>query len=135
MTKASKYFKATTAVALAVSAVAVAAPAMTEASTFKDLNISQYFYNDVLNLNERGIIKGFEDGTFKPGNSLTRGQAAKIIAGVLQLDTTEVTNPNFKDIPTSHQYYCAIAALKQAGIIDGYEDVHSAKVKQFNVIT
>lgn len=42
--------------------------------------------------------------------------------GVLQLDTANVKDPNFKDISTSHQYYGAIAALKQAGIIDGYED-------------
>lgn len=118
----SKFIKATTAAAVAASVVAVAAPISTEASTFKDVQASHQFFDAIKSLSDRGIINGFEDGTFKPGENLTRGQAAKIIAGVLGLDTTNVLNPNFKDIPTNHQYYGAIAALKQAGIIDGYED-------------
>ncbi|MEK5184026.1 S-layer homology domain-containing protein [Solibacillus sp. FSL W7-1324] len=118
----SKFLKATTAAAVAASVVAVAAPIAPEASTFKDVPSSHQFFDAIKSLSDRGIINGYQDGTFKPGQNLTRGQAAKIIAGVLGLDTTNVINPNFKDIPTTHQYYGAIAALKQAGIIDGYED-------------
>ncbi|MEK3764664.1 S-layer homology domain-containing protein [Solibacillus sp. FSL K6-4121] len=120
--QSSNYFKAITAMAVAASAVVVVAPAAPEASSFSDVKSTHQFYDAIQSLSERGIINGFQDGTFKPGQNLTRGQAAKIIAGVLQLDTNNVINPNFKDIPTSHQYYGAIAALKQAGIIDGYED-------------
>lgn len=118
----SKYFNAITAMAVAATAVVVVAPTVSEASSFSDVNPTHQFYDAIKSLSERGIINGFQDGTFKPGQNLTRGQAAKIIAGVLQLDTKNVTNPKFKDIPISHQYYGAIAALKQAGIIDGYED-------------
>lgn len=115
-----KFVKASAALAVMASAIVV--PAQAQASQFSDLTPSQYFYDDVLNLQERGIINGFADGTFKPNASLTRGQAAKMIAGVLKLDTTNVVNPNFTDIDTNHQYYGVIAALKQAGIIDGYTD-------------
>lgn len=118
----SKFIKATTAAAVAASVVAVAAPIAPEASSFKDVSSSHQFFDAIKSLSDRGIINGYQDGTFKPGQNLTRGQAAKIIAGVLGLDTTNVVNPNFKDIPSNHQYYGAIAALKQAGIIDGYED-------------
>lgn len=118
----SKFIKATTAAAVAASVVAVAAPIAPEASSFKDVSSSNQFFDAIKSLSDRGIINGYQDGTFKPGQNLTRGQAAKIIAGVLGLDTTNVVNPNFKDIPSNHQYYGAIAALKQAGIIDGYED-------------
>ncbi|MEK4384804.1 S-layer homology domain-containing protein [Solibacillus sp. FSL W7-1464] len=120
--QSSKYFKAITAMAVAASAVVVVAPTVPEASSFSDVKPTHPFYDAIQSLSDRGIINGFKDGTFKPEQSLTRGQAAKIIAGVLQLDTKNVMNPNFKDIPTSHPYYGAIAALKQAGIIDGYED-------------
>ncbi|WP_342574969.1 S-layer homology domain-containing protein [Solibacillus sp. FSL K6-1781] len=120
--QSSKYFNAITAMAVAASAVVVVAPTVSEASSFSDVKPTHQFYDAIKSLSERGIINGFQDGTFKPGQNLTRGQAAKIIAGVLQLDTKNVTNPKFKDIPISHQYYGAIAALKQAGIIDGYED-------------
>lgn len=117
----SKYLNALTAMALIASAVVVA-PITSEASSFEDVQRTHPFYEEIKNLNDRGIIKGFQDGTFKPEQNLTRGQAAKIIAGVLELDTSNVSNPNFKDIPTNHLYFGAIAALRQEGIIDGYED-------------
>ncbi|MER1984407.1 MAG: S-layer homology domain-containing protein [Solibacillus sp.] len=118
-----KYFNATLATAVAASGVAVVAPVAVEASaTFTDVKASDYFYNDILNLKERGIIKGFEDGAFRPNQAVTRGQVAKILAGVLGLDTTNVKDPGFKDIPATHQYYGAIAALANAGIISGFED-------------
>ncbi|MER2192213.1 MAG: 5'-nucleotidase C-terminal domain-containing protein [Solibacillus sp.] len=119
--KGKAFMKATTAVAMVASAV-VTVPALTEASGFKDVPSSHQFYAEIINLQQRGIINGFPDGTYKASESVTRGQAAKIIAGVLGLNTTNVTNPNFKDIPTAHQYYGAIAALKQAGIINGFPD-------------
>ncbi|WP_291757915.1 S-layer homology domain-containing protein [Lysinibacillus sp. UBA5990] len=118
----SKYLKAITAMALTASTLVMVAPIVSEASSFKDVHRTHPFYDDIKNLNDRGIINGFQDGTFKPEQNLTRGQAAKIIASVLGLDTSNVSNPNFKDIPTTHQYFGAIAALKQEGIIDGYED-------------
>ena len=118
----SKYLKAITAMMLTASVVVVVAPIASEASSFKDVQQTHPYYDEIQNLNDRGIINGFQDGTFKPAQNLTRGQAAKIIAGVLGLDTSNVNNPNFKDIPTTHQYFGAIAALKQEGIIDGYDD-------------
>ncbi|WP_260982647.1 S-layer homology domain-containing protein [Lysinibacillus fusiformis] len=118
----SKYLKAITAMALTASTIVVVTPIASEASSFKDVHRTHPFYDEIKNLNDRGIINGFQDGTFKPEQNLTRGQAAKIIASVLGLDTSNVSNPNFKDIPTTHQYFGAIAALKQEGIIDGYED-------------
>ncbi|WP_346235365.1 choice-of-anchor I family protein [Lysinibacillus telephonicus] len=121
--KYQKYFTATIAATVAASGVSTLAPNTTSANTsFSDVPSNYNFYKEVTNLAERGIIKGFEDGTFRPGDHVTRGQAAKIIAGALGLDTKNVKNPGFKDIPTSHQYYGAIAALANAGIISGYED-------------
>lgn len=116
--------------ATAALATTVAAPAMaaetsittTKVSAFPDVLESHGHYATIMELAERGIIKGFPDGTFKPGNAVTRGQAAKMIAGILGLDTTNVENPNFKDISTDFQYYGAIAALVKEGIINGYED-------------
>ncbi|WP_172597838.1 S-layer homology domain-containing protein [Ureibacillus thermosphaericus] len=115
-----KYFNATLATAVVASA-AVAAP-NAEAASFPDVKSSDYFYEAVKSLSERGVIKGFPDGTFKPYQSVTRGQAAKIIAGVLGLDTVNVTNPGFSDVSTTNEYYGAIAALANAGIINGYSD-------------
>lgn len=117
-----KFVNATLVTALAASAVAVAAPTAEAAKSFPDVKKGEYYYDAVMELSERGVIKGFPDGTFKPNQSVTRGQAAKIIAGVLGLDTKNVKNPGFKDVSVSNEYFGAIAALENAGIISGYPD-------------
>ena len=117
-----KYFNAIIATALVISGAPVVAPNAEASTTFPDVKSSHYFYDAINSLVERKVINGFPDGTFKPNQSVTRGQAAKIIAGVLGLDTENVSNPGFKDVTTANPYYGAIAALANAGIINGYTD-------------
>ena len=89
---------------------------------FKDVPPTKHFAQAVNELAERNIIGGYPDGTFKPSNSITRGQAAAIIAKMIKLDTDNVKNPNFKDVSTANGYYKAIAAMAEKGIIGGYGD-------------
>ena len=89
---------------------------------FKDVPSTKHFAEAVNELAERNIIGGYPDGTFKPSNSITRGQAAAIIAKMIKLDTDNVKNPNFKDVSTANGYYKAIAAMAEKGIIGGYAD-------------
>lgn len=107
----------------AFTAVAVGATGvMAEETIFTDVTASHPYAEGINALTSAGIVKGFGDGTFKPDATVTRGQAAKMIAGALKLDTTNVKNPNFKDIKTSNQYYSQIAALVATGFVKGYED-------------
>ena len=117
-----KLFKAALATSVAAGAMVVLAPANSDAATasFPDLKPTSDHYLPVMNLTARGIIKGFPDGTYKPDTSITRGQAAKIIALASNLDTKNVTNPGFKDVAVGNEYYGPIAALVEAGIIEGY---------------
>lgn len=89
---------------------------------FSDVPASKHYAEAVYELAERNIIGGYPDGTFKPGNSITRGQAAAIITKMIGLDTNNVKNPEFKDVSTANGYYKAIAAMAQEGIINGYGD-------------
>ncbi|PIC99607.1 MULTISPECIES: S-layer homology domain-containing protein [unclassified Sporosarcina] len=96
----------------------------TAASTqrFPDVAPSHHFAEAVNDFAARNIIGGYPDGTFKPGNPITRGQAAAIIAKLTKLDMTKIKNPGFKDVSIANGYYKAIAALAEAGIISGYGD-------------
>lgn len=89
---------------------------------FSDVPSSKYFAGAVYELTERNIIGGYPDGTFKPGNTITRGQAAAIITKMIKLDTSNVLDPGFEDVTTSNGYYKAIAAMAEHGIISGYGD-------------
>lgn len=117
-----KLFKVALASSIAVGAMITVAPYNTEAAGFSDLNSTHIHYNSVMDLSARGVIKGFTDGTFKPEATVTRGQAAKIIALTLDLDTKNVVNPGFEDIKTDNEYYGPIAALVAEGILSGKKD-------------
>lgn len=123
MKKQTKIFTAALATTVALSAVAVASPidaSAAEKAKLKDESkINKSHINDVLALVERGIISGHADGTFRPTDSIRRDHAAKMIAKILDLDTKNVKDPGFKDVPKTHPQYGEIAALKQAGIISG----------------
>lgn len=115
--KSQRLFQLAMASALVTSAIVIAPPA--HAAFFPDVNPSTEEGKAIIQLAERGIISGYMDGTFKPANPITRTQAAKILAGILKLDTVHVKNPQFKDIKPGDENYGAIAALANAGIING----------------
>lgn len=121
----NKLFMSTVSVAVASTCVVpVGMNISVEAATpnFSDVSKSNSHYAAIMELASRGIIKGYSDGTFAPEKQVTRGQAAKMIAAVLGLDTGNGANVGFRDVSPQNEYAGAIAALKQAGIIDGYED-------------
>lgn len=117
-----KMFNVALTTTLAAGAVVAVAPQAEAAINFKDVKETNTHYANIMNLAERGVIRGYEDGTFRPGDSIKRGNAAHIIAEIIGLDTKNVKNPNFKDISTKNSNYGAIAALANAGIINGFED-------------
>lgn len=106
--------------ALVASSISFVAP-LASAAQFADVKQTNAHYDAINELANRGIINGYEDGTFKPGNFVSRAQAAKIIAKTLNLDVSEVADPQFKDVNKSSGYYPYIAALANAGIINGFE--------------
>ncbi|MEK4406288.1 S-layer homology domain-containing protein [Sporosarcina sp. FSL K6-6792] len=124
-----KIFGASLAVAVATGTLAVGAPVYIKADevkipTFSDVKDieSHHFYDSVRSLASRGIVKGFGDGTFKPNQSVTRGQIASVLAQTLGLDTKNVKNPGFKDVKVTDPHYGSIAALVEAGVVKGYDD-------------
>jgi len=107
-----------------VLGVIVVEPVTTDAAgtSFTDVKPTLDHYNPIMNLFERGIVRGYSDGTYRPDNNLTRGQASKILALALKLDTKNVKNPGFKDVDKTNGFYKYIAALENAGLISGFED-------------
>jgi hypothetical protein len=56
-------------------------------ATFSDVPIGSPFYDYVETAVCHGVLGGYSDGTFRPGNSATRGQIAKIVYNAVT-DTT-----------------------------------------------
>jgi len=88
-------------------------------AVFPDVPGSHWAVSYIENLVTRGILAGYTDGTFKPNNTITRAEFAKIVAVAKGLGTA--TGSSFSDT-AGHWAAGYIEAVKAAGIIDGYEN-------------
>lgn len=69
---------------------------------------------------EKGIVSGYNDGTFKPDKEITRAEFIKIINNVLGY--SEKAEISFTDVKESEWYYEDIQKGVAAGYIGGYSD-------------
>ena len=120
--KARKLSKATVATVIAASGVIIAMPQSSKAAAYSDLNPLADYYQPVIDLANRNIAIGYPDGTFRPNQAITREDAAKMLALAIDVNIANPKNPGFKDVNVNNPNYRYIAALAEAGIINGFTD-------------
>lgn len=69
---------------------------------------------------EKGLIKGYEDGTIKPDNPITRAEFITIINHLFGF--TEQMTVSFTDVKNTDWFAGEIAKANKAGYISGYPD-------------
>jgi uncharacterized delta-60 repeat protein len=89
--------------------------------TYSDVPPGSPFYSFVTCLANRGIIAGYADGTFRPGNPVTRGQLAKIVSNAAGY-SEPVTGQTFSDVPPGSPFYEFVERMARRGVIGGYAD-------------
>lgn len=88
-------------------------------NSFPDVQAKNWFNNGVSTSAKAGIIKGYEDGSFRPNRNITRAEFAAIAARFL---SDEVNLPvSFSDI-SGHWAENEINRAVKAGWIKGYTD-------------
>lgn len=92
------------------------------ASGFSDVSATTPNSAAILYLQDHGIIKGYDDGTFKPEKAVNRAELLKIIieGSKINLDVSAVTP--FKDIDYAQWYAPYIKKAYASGWISGYAD-------------
>ncbi|MGE8036135.1 S-layer protein [Lysinibacillus sp. KCTC 33748] len=88
------------------------------AASFKDVSKDNILITEIDYLVEKGIINGYPNNLFKPDTYVTRAQVAVMLTRALGLQTTNVKDPKYQDVPSTHPYYKEIAAMQNAGIFD-----------------
>ena len=93
-------------------------------ATYTDVAEDSAYYEAVETLNKLDIITGYEDGTFKPEDGVTRAEMAALIARIQGYGETAKASANtaFTDVPASHWASGYIANAAGMGIINGYGD-------------
>ena len=89
-----------------------------------DEDIGEGYSEAVAAMAERGVLEGFEDGSFRPEESLTREQGAKIIAylclGEEAAEALVCNKAPFDDVAADRWSAPYIAWCVEKGIINGY---------------
>lgn len=95
-----------------------------QTANFEDLDsIPNWVYTHVMSLTEKGIIKGYDDNTFRPNLNLTRIELAVMLDRILG---EYISNKNYEmfvdnvDIPDWGRE--SIYRMRALGILEGYED-------------
>ena len=91
------------------------------------MDIYNPFYIYIRCLYCRGIVSGYDDGTFRPYANITRGQVAKIVANAAgSHDVIPSTTQTFTDVPLRPaRSGSTSSALALQGYISGYTDTGS----------
>ena len=92
---------------------------MTKSNSYNDMKDGAWYTCAVSTLSKMGIIKGYEDGSFKPDASISRAEFAAIAA---RFDPDgDKTPATFSDV-SSHWAKDEISIAADHGWIKGYED-------------
>lgn len=83
---------------------------------FNDVTPGMASYNAIMALTKRKIIYGCGQHTFKPLETVSRGQVATFLARTLNLPAGD---SNFKDLPKSSALYEDISRAAKAGLLVG----------------
>ena len=88
---------------------------------FSDVPSSAWYYNNVMQAAANGIVSGYPDGTFKPGNSVTRRDFAIMLTQMLGVSNDGTAVSPFIDVDDDYGVV-SIAYCKAHNIISGYDD-------------
>jgi hypothetical protein len=90
-----------------------------ETPPFADIPNGFKYYTELKYLKQQNVIQGYADNTYRPETTLKRIDAVLLLARSLKLDTTQVKDVNFIDVPKTYRFYNEVAAVVNAGIIKG----------------
>ena len=94
----------------------------TDVSDFSDVSSSDWYGTTVATLAEMNILKGYEDGTFRPNAPITRAEFAAIATRFFDETGATYEPGTFTDVTGSEWFAGAIMDAVNLGLIGGYED-------------
>ncbi len=94
----------------------------TDVNSFPDVNEDDWFNVTVSSLANMGAISGYEDGTFRPNEPISRAELAAMAVRFYDTFEAEYEEGTFLDVDGDEWYADAIAAAEELGIIGGYPD-------------
>ena len=95
---------------------------LTEQRSFSDLSTQDWSWHPVQFLATQNVISGYADGTFRPNNTVTRAQFAKMLVGGMGWALANPAQPTFSDVPPTNWAFAFVETAVQHGALAGYAD-------------
>lgn len=100
-----------------------AAVTVLEATTpFSDVAPAHLFHPEITWAAEAGVTSGFDDGTFRPTEPVSRQALAALLHRLVGAPVGPFPDPGFSDVPSGNLFEDEIAWARDAGVIEGYDD-------------
>jgi surface protein len=98
-------------------------PKAVSKSPFKDVPKTHTFYKAILWGSQKGITKGYSDGTFGVNRNVTRGECMMFLWRLKSKPAPKaVAKAPFPDVPKNHVFYNAVLWGYQKKITTGFKD-------------
>ena len=94
----------------------------TTVNDFSDVSADSWYNQTVSTLASMGIVKGYEDGTFRPNAPITRAEFGAIATRFFAETGATYEPGTFSDVIGDEWYANAIQDAVNLGLIGGYED-------------
>ena len=90
-------------------------------ASFPDVDSDAWFNKYIGYLEDKNVLSGYEDGTFRPMDTITRGEISAVIARAQRYDLISYNNI-FTDVTENDWAKDYIETLADKNIVSGYED-------------
>ena len=93
------------------------------ADVFSDVPASYHGYKAIVELYDRGVVSGYDDGSFKPDKVVNRAEFVKIAMEAAQVDLTTFDGEacEFSDVVHGDWYEVYVCVAKDKGWVNGYD--------------
>jgi subtilisin len=91
-------------------------------TTFPDVTKSYFASGYVASMTEKNLATGFPDGTFKPTQTISRGEVIALLDRAFTLKKQQSTTKTFTDVTNTFYAYDAVQRFTPVSIANGYTD-------------
>lgn len=90
------------------------------ANEFTDLESDHDYYTSITYLNQIGVLNGYEDGSFRPDDTINRAEVLKVIFEGSDVGSFDVSHDDiFSDVPSDAWYKSYVNKAYLLGIVSG----------------
>ena len=85
---------------------------------FPDVSPEHWAYNDIQQASDLGLIRGLDDGTFRPEERLDRAGFVTILQRMFGWESVTPETPSFTDVAPTDWYYAAVETALAHGVVE-----------------